>query len=210
MNCGMNPNNFMNNMNMINGNFGMMPQMNNMNYMNNMNMGIFEKNHYECHNIIQIDAQEKVKDLIIKYRNKTGTSDKDIYLYNACKLDPNDESTIATKFGRSGPTVKIIVIEGIRFDIRMLKSSLPCTKIYNGELKGLSMLCFLKEISSKLESDQLDKLPEKINLILSLLKNRDINSKFINNNDINENIKNEIKEMLNKINGINVVNFQNF
>ena len=39
---------------------------------------------------------------------------------------------------------------------------------------------------------------------------KDINSKFINNNDINENIKNEIKEMLNKINGINVVNFSKF
>lgn len=93
----------------------------------------------------------------------------------------------------------------------MLKSKKPCTKIYKGELKGLSKLCYLKEISSKLKSDQLDKFPEKIKLITSILKNsQDINSKFINNNDIDENIKNEIKEILNKINGINVVNFSKF
>ena len=91
----------------------------------------------------------------------------------------------------------------------MLKSKKPCTKIYKGE--GLSKLCYLKEISSKLKSDQLDKFPEKIKLITSILKNsQDINSKFINNNDIDENIKNEIKEILNKINGINVVNFSKF
>ena len=116
------------------------------------------------------------------------------------------------KFGlNTGSTILVCDLRQPSFDIRMLKSSQPCTKIYNGELKGLSKLCFLKEISSKLKLDQLDKLPEKINFIISILKNRkDINSKFINNNDMSENIKKEIKEILKKIEGINVVNFSKF
>ena len=310
MNCGMNPNNFMNNMNMINGNFGMMPQMNNMNNINNMNigtpnmnnfmnmnmlnnnimpnmnnmmgnnMGMFNMNmmpndimpnmnymnimmgnnigmgmpnmnmfynnfnndikkvnneeiNYNFqnrgiigvyfrktsggHTSVLVNPHERIKDLIQKYRNKTGTSDKVIYLFNAMKLDPNDEKTITEVGLRIGSTILVNDVKDLQYEgcgggnIGLLKSKKPCTKIYNGELKGLSKLCYLKEISSKLKLEQLDKLPEKINLIIRILKNSpDINSKFINNNDINENIKNEIKEMLNKINGINVVNFSKF
>ena len=123
------------------------------------------------------------------------------------KLDPNDEKTITEVGLRIGSTILVNDVKNLQYEgcgggnIGLLKSKKPCTKIYNGELKGLSKLCYLKEISSKLKLEQLDKLPEKINLIIRILKkSQDINSKFINNNDINENIKNEIKEMLNKIN----------
>ena len=175
----------------------------------------FEKTSGE-HTLLHINPHERIKDLIQKYRNKTYTSDKAIYLFNARNLDPNDEKTITEVGLRNGLTIFVIDVknqyEGCGGgNVGLLKSSQPYTKIYNGELKGLSKLCYLKEISSKLKLEQLDKLPEKINLIIRILKkSQDINSKFINNNDINENIKNEIKEMLNKINGINVVNFSKF
>ena len=211
MNCGINPNNFMNNMNMMNGNFGMMPQMNNMNYMNNMNMGIpnmnmFDNNfnndikkgnneeiNYNFQNreiigvcfkktsgertSVLINPHERIKDLNQKYRNKTYTSDEAKYLFNAMKLDTNDEKTI-TKVGlRNGSTILVNDVKDFQYEgcgggnIGLLKSKKPCTKIYNGELKGLSKLCYLKEISSKLKLEQLDKLPEKINLIIRILKN---------------------------------------
>ena len=78
-------------------------------------------------------------------------------------LDPNDEKTISEFELKSLSQIVVIDCKHLSFDIRLLKSSQPCTKIYNGELKGLSKLCFLKEISSKLELEQLGKLPEKIN-----------------------------------------------
>ena len=239
-NFGMNMNNYMNNyMNMMNGNNGMMQMNNAMNYnMNNDNFNndIKKGNNEEIDNnfqnkmIINItffkeqdlqrvtvlaDPQEKIKDLIQKYRNKTGAGDYYNYIYNAKKLDPNNESTISGVGLVNNSRITVVDTRNINFsfeggNIGLLKSSKPCTKIFNGELKGLSKLCYLKEISSKLESDQLDQLPEKINLILSLLKKRDINSKFINNNDMNENKKKEITEILKKIDGINIVNFSKF
>ena len=182
----------------------------NNNFQNRMMFNIYFKKPDSKTVVVNIYPEEKIKDLIQKYRNKTGTGDYCAYIYNGKRLDPNDEKTI--KFELKDFS-RILVVDLVQpsFDIRLLKSSQPCTKIYNGELKGLSKLCFLKEISSKLELEQLDKLPEKINFIISILKNReDINSKFINNNNMSEDIKKEIKEILKKIKGIDIVNFSKF
>jgi hypothetical protein len=182
----MNGNNGMMQNNAMNNNIGMMPNMNNvmnMNWMNNNNNNIkkgnnedinnnfqnrmmfsiiFSKNPFETKVVVNTYPEEKLKDLIKKYRNKTGADDYYAYIYNANKLDPNDEKTISELELKPFSQIVVIPPMSISFDIRLLKSSQPCTKIYNGELKGLSKLCFLKEISSKLELDQLDKLPEKI------------------------------------------------
>ena len=216
--------NFMNNnmpyMNNMMGNNMEMFNMMNMNWMNNnfqnrMMFNIYFKKSDFKTVVVNIYPEEKIKDLIQKYRNKTETGDYCAYIYNGEKLDPNDEKTISEFKLQANSTIVVIDLRqpsfDIRFDIGLLKSSQPCTKIYNGELKGLSKLCFLKEISSKLKLDQLDKLPEKINFIISILKNReDINSKFINNNNMSEDIKKEIKEILKKIKGIDIVNFSKF
>ena len=214
-NFGMDMNNFMfNNMNMMNGNNGMFNMMN-MNFQNKMIINISFQENYNQPVIVLADPQEKIKDLIQKYRNKTGAGDYYIYMFNGKTLDPNGESTISGVGLVNNSRITVVDNRSINFcfkggNIRLLKSSKPCTKIFNGELKGLSKLCYLKEISSKLESYQLDQLPEEINLILSLLKDGVINSKFINNNDMNENKKKEITEILKKIDGINIVNFSKF
>ena len=73
-NFGMDMNNFMNNyMNMMNGNNGMI------NFQNKMIICIIFSNKTDLKPVLT-DPQEKIKDLIQKYRNKTGAGDYYIYI----------------------------------------------------------------------------------------------------------------------------------
>ena len=70
---------------------------------------------------------------------------------------------------------------------------------------GLLKLCLLKEISFKLNDDDIKKLPKFVSSIMRSLKN--INIKYISDSyDTRE----EIKEVLYKKKGINVINFSDF
>ena len=69
------------------------------------------------------------------------------------------------------------------------------------ELYGLLKLCFLKEISLKIDKIQMKKLPEFISYILEILKYGYIEEK---------NPKEDIKKLLEKIKGSNILNFSNF
>ena len=69
------------------------------------------------------------------------------------------------------------------------------------ELYGLLKLCFLKEISLKIDKIQIKKLPEFISYILEILKYGYIEEK---------NPKEDIKKLLEKIKGSNILNFSNF
>ena len=69
------------------------------------------------------------------------------------------------------------------------------------ELHGLLKLCLLKELSSKLEKNQIRKLPELLSYILLILKNGEIDEPIK---------KEEIKKVLEKIKGSNIINFSNY
>ena len=69
------------------------------------------------------------------------------------------------------------------------------------ELYGLLKLCLLKEISSKFENDVIKQLPEILSYIMQILKNGYI-SQII--------AKEEIKKVLNRMKGSNILNFSNF
>ena len=69
------------------------------------------------------------------------------------------------------------------------------------ELCGLLKLCLLKEISRKLDNNQIKKLPELLSYILRILKNSFIEDKIE---------QEEIKNILNKVKGSNIINFSRF
>ena len=69
------------------------------------------------------------------------------------------------------------------------------------ELYGLSKLCLLKEISSKYKDDEILDLPEFLSCIIKILKNGYITEKIK---------KEEIKNVLNRMKGSNILNFSKF
>ena len=69
------------------------------------------------------------------------------------------------------------------------------------ELYGLLKLCLLKEISAKFEDDEIRKLPELLSYIMEILKRGYIS---------NEIKKDEIKDVLNKMKGSNIMNFSRY
>ena len=72
----------------------------------------------------------------------------------------------------------------------------------NEELTSLLKLCLLKELSAKLEPYQLEGLPDKIKLILKILKN--------GYTEQTDNMKADIKNILEKVKGSNIINFSRF
>ena len=69
------------------------------------------------------------------------------------------------------------------------------------ELFGLLKLCFLKEISSKMTDDKIEKLPELLSYIIKVLKKSSV---------YDEIKKEEIKKVLNKLKGSNILNFSRY
>ena len=87
--------------------------------------------------------------------------------------------------------------------IKFIKTSNKFSN-YNSlsDLNGLLKLCLLSEISSKLDLEQIKQMPEIIYYIMKILKNGYIET-------IRDTKKN-IKEVLEKVKGSNVINFSNF
>ena len=69
------------------------------------------------------------------------------------------------------------------------------------ELFGLLKLCFLKEISSKMNDYKIEKLPELLSYIIKVLKKSSV---------YDEIKKEEIKKVLNKLKGSNILNFSRY
>ena len=72
----------------------------------------------------------------------------------------------------------------------------------NVELTSLLKLCLLKEISAKITPNQLEKLPDLDKSILEILKNG-----YVANTG---NLKEDIKKIINKVEGSNIINFSKF
>ena len=81
----------------------------------------------------------------------------------------------------------------------------PFFSIFNSPKKnepfGLLKLCILKEISSKLNDNEIKNLPELLSYIIQILKNGYIIDKIT---------KEEIKKVLNKMMGSNILNFSRY
>ena len=87
-------------------------------------------------------------------------------------------------------------------NIKFIKvSTNNSVKINNSDLFGLLKLCLLKEISSKLDLNRLEKLPDIIRYIMEVLQHG-----YIENNDVKQNIK----DILEKVRGSSIINFSNY
>jgi len=161
---------------------------------------------------IQIKPEEKVSELIKKYRIISGDNKlTKKFIFNAKSL--NYDLTIAEAGITHNANIFVVSTKGIKgaggpwynkeINIKFIKSSKNCdNKISNCQLDGLLKLCLLKEISSKLNDDEIIKLPEIIKCIMIILKNGYILTE--------EDIKKTIKEVLKKTEGSNIINFSEF
>jgi len=161
---------------------------------------------------IQIKFEEKVSELIKKYRSISNDNDlTKKFICNSKRL--NYGLTIAEAGIINDSIIYVISVKNIKgggcpwydkeINIKFIKSSKNYdNKISNCKLDGLLKLCLLKEISSKLSNDDLIKLPEIIKCILKILKNGYIETE--------EDIKKNIKKVLLKIKGSNIINFSEY
>ena len=162
--------------------------------------------------MIETDIDEKISILIEKYRKKSGDYDfSKKFIYNAKDLDIN------MTCGEAGlvELAKIFVknTKGIKgagywyskeINIKfILVSKNVLNKNDNIEIIGLLKLCLLKEISQKISEDKLKALPDIVYYILKILSNGYIAD---NPNDI----KTNIREILEKSKGSNIITFSNY
>ena len=236
----MNINNKMNNMKFNNLNMGFKNNMNNFNIMNNNNCNMIQNNinqfginkikvyfrmsdfQYEKQEPIEIEAflYEKVSDLINKYRKISGdNSQTKKFIFLAKVLNPSlsladagikDKSDI---YVVETENILVVEIKGIKgagswfekeINIKFIKVSKNI--LYNNNNKdiiGLSKLCLLKEVSQIIREDKLRKLPDLVYHIMEILLKG-----YISDNP--NNIKKNIVDLLEKMEGSNIINFSNY
>ena len=168
--------------------------------------------------VSQCNINDKVSEIIKKYRLRSGDNDPfRIFYFNGKILNVNLTcSEAGLNNGASIFVVNTVVIKGAggvkgegdpwlhkNINIKFIKSLKNIyNKSFNYEPFGLSKLCLLKEISSKLDDKSLKNLPEIISCIMRILKNGYI--------ETDKNIKKTIKEVLQKLKGSNIINFSEY
>ena len=91
-----------------------------------------------------------------------------------------------------------------KINIKFIKISKDnYVKICQCQPLGLLKLCLLKEIAPKLNYEQLKKLPDLIHYIMRILTNGYIEGP-------GDDVKKEIKDVLQKMEGSNIINFSNY
>ena len=193
--------NNINHMNFMNNNINNANNMDNMNLMNNinnwndLNMNNQNQTNSKYFNVefnckgkrisIQTSSDERVCDLIKKFKNKAYIYDGKITLFfYGRKIDYNSELTLeqeGIKKMDKPPVIEVIFTSeiigagGFHYDkeinIKFLK--LPSSVIYennNKDIKGILKLCLLKEVSQKLTDDKLKLLPDIFNYIMKILQ----------------------------------------
>jgi len=189
----------------------------------------FKNSNYDRKTSFKVNINEKVLDLINRYR-ETVINDLNTYtyifkneklnlsltlkqagLYNGCEILVIQTNYIKEdEDSRNKLEYNKIYIQKIETEDKYAKEiNIKFLKIMNGyynkiydcQLTGLLKLCLLKEISSILTQDRCKNLDALTSLILRILSNGYI----IQNND-----KENIKQILNKIKGSNIINFSNF
>jgi len=161
--------------------------------------------------IVPTTPEEKVSAIIEKYRNMANDHDKNRkFIYNAKNLNPN--LTVGEAGLVDNAIIFVVRAKNIwgagawynkEINIKFIKiSKNSYNKIVKCNLNGLLKLCLLKEISSKLNIEQLKNFPEMIKCIMRILKKGYIETE--------DEIKNTIKEVLKKMEGSNIINFSEF
>ena len=163
--------------------------------------------------IINANPNEKFSETIEKLKKKYQLNFKNGYrfFYNTRMLKPN-LTLIENKLENFS---NIFIVKntsnikgaGCWFDkninIKFIKFSKQINNnTSNYKLIGLLKLCLLKEISSKLNEEQIKSLPELLSLIMRILKNGNIDS--------SDGIKETIQKVLKKLLGSNIINFSNY
>ena len=172
---------------------------------------------------IKTTLDEKLSELIKKFINIAEIDEeklkKDlVFLHNAKILDPYSYLTITQVGIKPDPkyTPKILVNDitnliGAGYPIYTKEINIKFLKIKNNsfyknenqDIIGILKLCLLKEVSQKLSEDKLKQLPEIYNYLMRILQNG-----YIELNPYN--ITKNIKDVLNKIKGSNIINFSNY
>jgi len=224
----MNMNNMNNNYMNMNNNFGNNNNdFNKINIMNNNNLnkqieskGVnlhFLYSHYwQNEETIEIYIyallDEKINVIIDRFRCKIQDNDGSLkFIFNAKELNPS--LTVAESGIPEGSHIFVVRTMGVsgaggwfpkEINIKFIKISKGfINKNYNQELLGVLKLCLLKEISQKIPDDKLRQLPNLSRYIIELMKRGCIT-------EDPENIKKNIKEVLEKMEGSNIINFANF
>ena len=196
---------------------------NNMNIMmnNNMYKVQFKSNkikikflQYRKLENIEIESfpDEKVSDLIKRFISLTGINDHTLkFIFNGKAL--NFDLTLAEAGLENSSKILVTNTIGIKgagywfhkeINIKFIKISKSNNyKNHDKEIIGILKLCLLKEISQKITNDQLKKLPDLIYYIMQILSVGYIPD------DPGE-IKNTIKNVLEKMRGSNIINFSNY
>ena len=171
--------------------------------------------------IIECNPEEKYKDLIERFSTNIGINREDYNFYlNSIELEYLNNSNLTLKeigfkdyicinvvsnyiIGAGGP-IKEKPMYNKEINIKFLKllGNSIC-KNDNQDIKGILKLCLLKEVSQNLTADKLQQLPDILNYIMNILKKGYIieDPNFIKQN---------IKDVLNKICGSNIINFSNY
>ena len=212
----------MNNINLNNNNMNL--NINNNQINSNLIKVYFKRpngfGNYENFEIIS-SLEEKVSTLIDKYRKISNDNDSsEKFIFNEKRL--NNDLTLSEAGVSNGSEIFVVSTKGVKgggplfdkeinirpwFDKEINIKFIKISKFYNyqnnnPELIGLLKLCLLKEVSQKISYDKVKLLPDFISVIIKILSIGYIATP----NEVEKNIK----EVLEKLRGSNIINFSNY
>ena len=165
-----------------------------------------------CSIIIETFPGEKGMELIEKYRKASGDYElNNKFLFGGNNININ--FTCSQLGLKNYSTISVLRQNCVRgagywyikeINIKFIKVSKKIiNKNDNKEITGLLKLCLLKEISQKISGDKLKSLPDLVYYILRILSNG-----YIQDNPYD--IKKNVKEVLEKSKGSNIITFSNY